>query len=112
VLTRYYQLADIALAPFSAVSTSAMPVKLYDYMAAGLPTICSLGSDTGQLLIDRDIGRPYVAEDATSLAGAIRELATNSSERERMARNAYDCASDFDVGVQYRRFAEFVEATA
>jgi glycosyltransferase involved in cell wall biosynthesis len=49
-LTRLYGLCDIALCAYVEYSTVSMPIKAFDYLAAGLPIINSLDRDLGEFV--------------------------------------------------------------
>src|SRR5688500_10729943 len=46
---RLYAQADAGVAPYAAGSTVALPLKLFDYLAAGLPIITSLTGEAAEL---------------------------------------------------------------
>lgn len=102
-LKHLYASADIGLAPYVAASMVALPTKLFDYLAAGLPVITSLDIDL------YGAGTRYAAGDATSLREAITHVAAN---REVMSRSAVVAAEQFDANVLYARFADAIEALA
>jgi len=98
--------------PYASWSTVAMPVKLYDYLAAGLPFITSLMGELQELMRRCDVGLSYRAEDAGSLADAIESIANDEGRRKAMAANARRCARQFERDEQYSRFADIVERVA
>lgn len=80
---------DIAVAPYPALERFYFsPLKVLEYMAAGLAVVAS---DIGQL---RELVRPdetgllVPPGDATALAAAIRRLADDGALRTRMGRTA------------------------
>jgi glycosyltransferase involved in cell wall biosynthesis len=111
-LRAFYASADLGLIPYASWSTVAMPVKLYDYLAAGLPFITSLVGELGDLALRCDAGISYKSGDAASLAAAIVSLAGDASRRRTMAENARRCAGQFERDEQYRKFSEIVERVA
>jgi glycosyltransferase involved in cell wall biosynthesis len=102
-LKRLYAAADIGLAPYVPASIVALPTKLFDYLAAGLPVITSLDIDL------YGAGTRYASGNATSLRDAIARVAAN---RGAMAQAAAKAADQFDARVLYERFAEAIEAVA
>ena len=102
-LKRLYASADIGLAPYVAASIVALPTKLFDYLAAGLPVITSLDIDL------YGAGERYAAGDAASLRDAIARVAMN---RAAMSQAAGRAAVQFDARVLYERFADAIEAVA
>ena len=95
-LPRVYAAADAGLAPYAAGSTVAMPLKVFDYLAAGLPVVTSLDGDFPAVR--------YAAGNAVSLRDAIhRALATPPPPVD---------TSQFDTHVLYERYADAIEAVA
>jgi glycosyltransferase involved in cell wall biosynthesis len=100
-LRRVYASADIGLAPYVAASIVALPTKLFDYLAAGLPVITSLDIDLF------GAGTRYASGNAASLRDAIARVAAN---REAMSEAANKASEQFDARVLYERFADAIEA--
>ena len=109
-LPQVYANADIAIAPYIAGSTVALPVKLFDYMAAGLPVVTSLRGEAMAFVEGKGIGLAYVAGDAQSLARAVRLLISDAPRRRSMSAAARAAALDFDVPKLYDRYAAAVES--
>jgi glycosyltransferase involved in cell wall biosynthesis len=108
-LSELYAAADIGLAPYRAGSTVALPTKLYDYLAAGLPVITSLDSEVSTLIEDAGAGVRYKAGDAASLRDAIVAL-SDPARRGPMATAARALAMRFDARVLYAQFADAIES--
>lgn len=111
-VTRLYNFCDAALSTYVGASTVSMPTKAYDYFAAGLPVINSLGRDLGDFVQTHEVGLQYPPEDATALAAAIRSLAMDRPRRDRLAANAARLGEKFDWRIQYARFVEVTEAVS
>jgi glycosyltransferase involved in cell wall biosynthesis len=109
ILSELYAAADIGLAPYRAGSTVALPTKLFDYLAAGLPVITSLDSEVSMLIEEAGAGVRYQAGDAASLRAAIVAL-SNPARRGPMATAARALAMRFDARVLYAQFADAVES--
>lgn len=108
-LVKYYQFSDIGICSYLADSTVAMPIKFFDYLAAGLPIVNSLRGELEDFLRDNQIGIQYEAGNPRALADALETLATDNDRRSMMARNSYDAAMQFDKNVQYLKFVNLVE---
>ena len=108
-LTRYYQASDIGLSPYVGESTVAMPTKIYDFLAAGLPIINSLRSEVAGLLRRDGSGLAYAPGDPESLFQALRDLADDPAVLRRMAGKAALAAQRFDKKVQYDTLVAFIE---
>ena len=98
-LPALYARADAGVAPYSSGSTVALPLKLFDYLAAGLPIITSLGGEAAELAAAR-----YEPHDAASLRSAIAAV--------RTAHFPAHSADAFDAKVLYERYADEIEAAA
>ncbi len=109
--SRYAQF-DSGLLPYAAGSTVASPVKLFDYLAAGLPVVTSLGGEVRDLLEGAGAGAFYRAGDAAGLASLIEELAADPERRAAMGERAAALARNFDAARLYERYAEIVERAA
>jgi len=66
-------LADVEL-----FRTGVSPNKLFDYMAAGLPSLTNTGGDTGALVADNNAG---VAVAANDLVAGLRTMVEASAEQ-------------------------------
>jgi glycosyltransferase involved in cell wall biosynthesis len=79
--------AAIGLAPYSAGAPLYFsPLKLFDYLAAGLATIVAdLPAVTD--VVDSDTAVVIPRGDARALADAVVALSSDASERERLGRN-------------------------
>ena len=108
-LARLFHICDVGLCTYSVESTVAMPVKVYDYMAVGLPIVNSLKGELENFIRDKNIGVQYSAGNPVSLVDALESLARDSENRSVMAQNSYNAALEFDQHVQYQKYIEFVE---
>lgn len=94
-LPRIYAAADIGLAPYAPGSTVAMPLKVFDYLAAGLPIVTSLA---GEFPATR-----YTPGNAASLRTAILQCGAGNPAGDPFV---------FDTHVLYERYADAIEAIA
>jgi glycosyltransferase involved in cell wall biosynthesis len=111
-LTEVYATCIAALSTYVEGSTVSMPIKAYDYLAAGLPLINSLSRDLGRFVEEYGVGLQYVPEDASSLADAIARMCYDLSFQHECRRRALALAQQFDVRVQYGAFARLLERVA
>ncbi len=109
-LTYLYRHCDIALSTYIAGSTVSMPLKAYDYMAAGLPIINSLNRELGQIIREKYLGLQYKPESPVSLANAINMLAENLEMRKTMSANASHLSLSFNEADQHSKFVDVIEA--
>jgi glycosyltransferase involved in cell wall biosynthesis len=82
--------SDLGLATYVPDAAMSWPNKLWAYIAHGLPTICSLGGASRELIESEGIGIAYTAGDAASLADAVEMLADDTTQRGCMAARASD----------------------
>jgi glycosyltransferase involved in cell wall biosynthesis len=108
-LNYFYRSCDIALSCYVRKSTVSMPVKAFDYLAAGLPIINSLGHDLGKLIIKYNVGLQYVAEDVESMTNAIQKLSENKDLLNTMKKNALELAESFDCSHQSEKVVAMAE---
>lgn len=108
-LNLLYKQCDMALSSYITGSTVSMPIKAYDYLAAGLPLINSLGRDLGDFVIAKEIGIQYEPENANEMCQAILKLADNKELRLKMKQNALVLADEFDVIKQYDKAVVLAE---
>ena len=83
--------ADIGVAPFDVTAFGPLslgffwsPLKVFEYMAAGLPVVAPNIDRLSQLIEDGREGVLYDASDPTALATALTELA-DSVNRQKLA---------------------------
>jgi glycosyltransferase involved in cell wall biosynthesis len=108
-LAKIYHISDIGLCSYRPESNVAMPDKVYDYMAAGLPIVNSLRGELEDILINYQIGIQYIAGDPKSLADALESLAFDGEKRMILGKNSYNLAMKFDQHFQYNEFVNFIE---
>ena len=86
-LNPYLSSADIALLPLrdNTVNHARGPIKLGDYMAAGLPILTNKVGDTGIIVSKEKIG---IATEQANLAEGIIELLKNENFRKEMGTRA------------------------
>ncbi len=67
--------------------TGVRPRKIFDYMGAALPIVCTVPGEAWTLIEDADAGVHAEWENPSALADAIRSLAAKPELRARMGRN-------------------------
>lgn len=93
-LTKY----DVAIIPLSKEIYGAIPSKIYESMAIGLPIIYSGGGEAKQIIIDNNIGWNCEPSDFESISKTInkvegysnKELTEYSDRCRKTAENIYD----------------------
>lgn len=108
-LVALYGKCDIGLAPYKASDSIDMPDKLFDYFAAGLAVICSLGRDAGDYVIKQDTGLKYEAGNPSDFIKCIQALAENQNILEKKKSNSYEIGGKFDVKEQMAQLSDIVK---
>src|SRR5699024_6425288 len=88
---------DIATAPYPAGEHYFSPLKVYEYLAAGLPVVASAIGTIPALLEDGELGVLVEPGDVAALAGALAALAADPARhppprRPRLAAAGRDSA--------------------
>lgn len=102
--------SDLAVVPMFPDSRVAVPYKLADYTAAGLPMICCLTGETQALIERYGAGTQYRAGDQ---ADFTRVLTAYLHQRSRLTREALASArlarESFMMDTIYPEFVRFLE---
>jgi glycosyltransferase involved in cell wall biosynthesis len=88
----------------------ASPLKLYEYLAAGLPVVAPAQENLREVLRDRENALLFAPGDAGALAGALVELRRDAALRERLG--AQGRATVLDERRSWRGVARRVVAEA
>lgn len=110
-LVPLYQQSDIGLCSYATGSTVSMPIKIFDYLAAGLAVVSSLGGEIS-LIVKSGVGVQYEAGSADALADAVARLAGDPVKLAEMRNCSGGLGEQFDNQRQYGAFAEFIETVA
>jgi len=106
-LTSLYRHCDIGLCSYARHSTVSMPVKFYDYLAAGLAVINSLRSEVSAY-VAQEVGANYTANSPLSLIDAIRHCADDPTVLAKMKATAQHLATSFDSAAQHDDAVAFI----
>lgn len=80
---------DIAVAPYGVSSNFYFsPLKIYEYMAAGLPTVVSRVGEMPDLIRDLETGLLYEPSNVLQLADALLTLMEQPELRSRLGKAA------------------------
>lgn len=86
--------SDATLVPLIKHIYGAVPSKIYESMAAGLPILFS-GEGEGQNIVEKyQIGLVAAAKDYEKIKENISVLASNKELRETMRKNCVECANN------------------
>jgi glycosyltransferase involved in cell wall biosynthesis len=115
-LTTLFHSASVGIAPYvqSASFLGSIPNKVIEYLAHGLPVVCSLdGGVAGRMLETENCGVTYSPEHERSLDAALRRAlgdAAGGSSMATAARRVF--AEKFDSREVYGRLARLLEELA
>jgi glycosyltransferase involved in cell wall biosynthesis len=80
---------DVGVAPYPRLAHFYFsPLKVYEYLAAGLPVVASRIGQLEQIIRDGHNGLLYPAGDARALASALERLRTAPAWRARLGQEA------------------------
>lgn len=83
---------DVAVAPYPAPGEQQnhyfSPMKVYEYLAAGLPTVASAVGELPRLIDDGVTGVLVPGSDVAALAAALAQLAADHRLRDELGRAA------------------------
>lgn len=92
VVNRLHRM-DVACAPYPATHDHYFsPLKVFEYLAAGLPVVASAIGQIPDLLDRGRLGRLVPAGDPTALAGALLDLRADAGARQRLGAAARTAA--------------------
>ena len=78
----------VAVAPYPALDNFYFsPLKLFEYLAAGLPTVASRIGQVTELLREGETGLLVTPGDATSLCSTLARLRADASLRAQLGAN-------------------------
>jgi glycosyltransferase involved in cell wall biosynthesis len=112
--------ADIGVAPFDVAAHAPLaldfywsPLKVFEYMASGLPVVAPDIPRLRRIVTPRREGILYDANDPEALASGLERLADDSGWRVSLGAAARDRAvRDFGWDVHCRRLAEAISKLA
>lgn len=107
-LVPLYRQSDVGLCSYAPGSTVSMPLKIFDYLAAGLAVLNSLDGEIRQIVAS-GCGMQYEPGSAQKLAKAIVDMAYDRPMLDAMKRHSASLGEQFDSRRQYGAFAEFIE---
>ncbi len=80
---------DVAVAPYPPIGTFySSPLKIYEYMAAGLPIVASKIGQVEEIIEHEQTGILFPPGDAAALTRALRELHSDPEKRRRLGDHA------------------------
>lgn len=102
--------ADIAVVALRTRILGAVPSKLYEAMASGLPVVLVADGEPAEIVQSANAGVAVKPGDVDGLADALRRLARSEGERARLGAAGRAAAVErFDRRPIYDRFIEALE---
>jgi colanic acid biosynthesis glycosyl transferase WcaI len=102
---------DIAIVPLKVFIPGAVPSKLYEAMAAGLPVVLVASGEPAEIVRKHEVGLVVEPGDVAGLANALRVLAADPELRRRLGQNGRRAAERFfDRSAISAAFVEHLEA--
>lgn len=104
-LYKLFSFCDFGFSTYSEASTVSMPIKCFDYLAAGLPLVNSLNRNLGSLIEEHQIGYQYEASNYNSLVETLKKLMNDKEKLNSMKEKCKVVGHEFDNHIQYKKFA-------
>jgi glycosyltransferase involved in cell wall biosynthesis len=102
--------ADLALVPLKEHLPGAVPSKIYEAMAAGVPVVLAAQGEAADVIRRSSCGVAVAPNDAEALAGAVRELAANEPQRRAFGEAGLKAAwGEFNRRAILDRFISHLE---
>jgi glycosyltransferase involved in cell wall biosynthesis len=99
--------------PFDRYGFFYSPLKIFEYMASGLPVLTTACPELSRIVREGETGLLLPGGDAGALAGAVRSLAGASARRESMgAAGCRDAGERFSWGVHVAALEGILEEVA
>lgn len=81
-------ISSVGLVPYTSTLVPTLPNKPFEYMAASLPILSSLGGDLQNLIKQYSVGLQYKAEDRNDLKDKIMWFLSHPEETKAMGQRA------------------------
>jgi alpha-maltose-1-phosphate synthase len=83
--------------------TYALPNKIFEYIASGLPVLAAHYPEAKRLLADRDIGLIFDPYDPRSIAAAINQLIDDPALADRLRSNTSAALRWLDPDAEWQK---------
>jgi glycosyltransferase involved in cell wall biosynthesis len=96
---REIESADVCVLPLTDTVENynyTLPIKLFEYLALGRPTVASNLVGVRQVITDRENGILIRPDDADAMAKAVTELARDPDLKQRLEQNARASIEQYD----------------
>lgn len=106
-LPSIYKKCNIGICSYAKNSTVTMPVKLFDYLAAGLAVAYSIGGDAHKFITEGKCGLYYRPESSQNLVDVIQNLIVEVRNTDIRSRSI-NVGRKFDSKIQHAKIEKFV----
>lgn len=107
-LPSIYAQCDVGLCSYAPESTVSMPVKVYDYLAAGLYVYSSLETEIAEHLRANRCGEMYCAGSAQSLFALVEKTLSDRVALAEGKKRAAVLGREFDSVAQHDKMVRFL----
>jgi glycosyltransferase involved in cell wall biosynthesis len=102
--------ADIMVIPLKTYILGAVPSKLYEAMACGLPLIVIASGDAADIVSKHEVGLIVPPGDVAGLVSALRCLAQDPHKRKKLGQNGRQVAvAQYNRSVIVNQFMKYLE---
>lgn len=101
--------ANIGLMAYRKGAPQGLPNKIFEYMAAGLPILSSLQTETKDVLEDNNIGITYEAGNALDLANKIQAMIINDNYIEMGKKAKQVLLDNYSADKVYNDLIDYLE---
>lgn len=108
-IAKYQQCADVLVAPYTTEAWMPSPLKLFEYMAAGVPAVVSNLDVVREVLEDERNGLLVEPESAELLAQQVNYLLSNPDLAERISNQAREDAKQYSWTSRAGRILDFID---
>jgi colanic acid biosynthesis glycosyl transferase WcaI len=103
--------ADVALVTLKGHIPGAVPSKLYEAMASGLPIVLAAEGEAAEIVRQHDVGVTVSTGDVSALTRAIRTLVADPLLRRKLGANGRKAAEQyFDRTAISAQFINYLES--
>jgi glycosyltransferase involved in cell wall biosynthesis len=90
--------------------TFALPNKIFEYIASGLPLLAAHYPEAKRLLTEHDVGLTFDPYDPKSIAAAINRLIDDPALAERFRNNASTALRQLDADAEWRKLVTLYDS--
>lgn len=92
--------------------TYALPNKIFEYLASGLPVLAAHYPEAKRLVEQHQVGLCFDPYDPCSIAAAINRLSEDKSFRDRLAANTGRALARLDADAEWRKLVTLYDGLA